>query len=70
MIFVGVKIFKEIICSVYINHVILLSLYIQCTVRSDSLQKKKKKKHISTHGYIRHEHNTQNTRKKCHTITV
>lgn len=44
MIFADVEIFKEIICSDYINHVILLSLYIQCTVRSDSLQQKKKKK--------------------------
>lgn len=55
MILLDIEIFKEIICSDYINHVILLSLYIQCTVRSDSLQKKKEKEksiylHMDTLG--------------------
>lgn len=42
---------NEILQSLYINHVILLSLYIQCTVRSHP--KKQKKKHLYLHDYMR-----------------
>lgn len=54
---------EEIICSRYINHVIFI-----VTVHSvHRLIWLTPKKHIFTHGYSRHEHNKQNTR-KWHTI--